>query len=146
MRVLGGLLAALLGLVLGRLLYLAAAWLAFRANLPGSPDPWEEEAASTFPRLWRFFLEPATSLAALGLWGKFSGSLLLWAYAPFVGLLLVLTYLDLRYQWLPDLLTLPGLALGLLLALLLPHLSFIQAFLGATVGGAIFQGVRWLYG
>lgn len=139
-------LAALVGLVLGRLLRLAAARLA-QEDHPQNPDGClKAEALQVFRRPSLSLWEPVGALAAVALWVRFPDSPLLWVYIPFVGLLLVLTHLDLRYQWLPDLLTLPGLALGLGLALVFPHTSFLQSLLGALAGGLIFQGVRWLYG
>lgn len=138
--------AALVGLVLGRLLHLAAAGLAQEETPPKGGGCWAGKALGLFVAQPLCLLEPAGALAAMALWLRFPHSPLLWVYAPFVGLLLVLTHLDLRYQWLPDVLTLPGLALGLGLALVLPHLTFLHSLLGALGGGLIFQGVRWLYG
>jgi len=98
------------------------------------------------PISWRYpAVELATGLLALGLWLRFPSSGLLWVYAPFTAALVVLTFLDLQYFWLPDLITLPGIALGLTAALILPQLNFFSALLGAVLGAALFQGVRWVY-
>jgi leader peptidase (prepilin peptidase)/N-methyltransferase len=83
-------------------------------------------------------------LLGLALWFKFSGIVLL-AYGPFAALLLALSAIDLEHRLLPDALTLPGLALGLALAAVLPHLTFLEAALGALAGGAFFWGVGWAY-
>ncbi len=90
-------------------------------------------------------VDAAAALLAVALWLRFPGSPLLWLYGPFTAALLVLTVLDLEYFWLPDLITLPGLALGLAAAAAFPHLSFPKALLGALAGGAFFQAVRWIY-
>ncbi len=90
-------------------------------------------------------VDAAAGLLAMALWLRFPWSPLLWLYGPFVAALLVLTVLDLEYLWLPDLITLPGLALGLAAAATFPHLNFPQALWGAVAGGAFFQAVRWLY-
>jgi leader peptidase (prepilin peptidase) / N-methyltransferase len=87
----------------------------------------------------------AAGALALALWWRFPGSALLWLYGPFTAALLVLTVLDLRYFWLPDLITLPGTLLGLLGGLILPQPGLINALLGAFGGWAFFQGVRWTY-
>lgn len=98
------------------------------------------------PISWRYpAVELATGLLALGLWLRFPGSSLLWVYGPFTAALVVLTVLDLQYFWLPDLITLPGIGLGLAAALLFPQLNFISALLGTVLGAALFQGVRWVY-
>jgi len=169
MALTGCLLAALVGLVLGRFLNLAMSRLAREDSgqrgtvlcAPGQgPDSWRDRSplvglfgkrtgCSTCqtPLPWRFpLMELAGAGLAAALWARFPGSPLLLVYTPFVALLLILTALDLKYQWLPDVLTLPGIALGLALALVLPHLTFLQAFLGALGGWVIFQGLRGLYG
>jgi leader peptidase (prepilin peptidase) / N-methyltransferase len=98
------------------------------------------------PISWRYpAVELVSGLLALGLWLRFPGSGLLWVYAPFTAALVVLTVLDLQYFWLPDLITLPGIGLGLGAALILPQLNFWSALLGACLGAAVFQGVRWAY-
>ena len=56
-----------------------------------------------------------------------------------------MTAIDLEHRLLPDAITLPGIVLGLLLALLLPHLSFREAAAGALLGAGLFYGVGRLY-
>jgi leader peptidase (prepilin peptidase)/N-methyltransferase len=113
---------------------LSYAWWRGRCRFCGEPLSWRYPA-----------VEVAAGLLALALWWRFPGSGLLWVYGPFLAALLVLTVLDLQYFWLPDLITLPGTALGLVAALTFPHLDFWSALLGATLGWAFFQGVRWVY-
>jgi leader peptidase (prepilin peptidase)/N-methyltransferase len=84
-------------------------------------------------------------LLAAALWARFPADPVLLAYGPFTAALVVLSALDLEHRWLPDVITLPGTALGLGLALVLPHLRFPEALLGALLGAAVFQGVSWLY-
>ena len=92
---------------------------------------------------------PAVVLAAgtlaVALWWRFPGSMLLWVYGPFTAALMVLTVLDLQYFWLPDVITLPGTLLGTVGALILPQPGPVSALLGAFLGWAFFQGVRWMY-
>jgi leader peptidase (prepilin peptidase)/N-methyltransferase len=87
----------------------------------------------------------AAGMLALALWWRFPGDKLLWVYGPFAAALLVLTVLDLQYFWLPDIITLPGTLLGLLGALILPQPGWGRALLGAFLGWAFFQRVRWTY-
>jgi leader peptidase (prepilin peptidase)/N-methyltransferase len=82
---------------------------------------------------------------ALALWHTFPDKLLLLAYAPFCLALIALAAIDLEHRLLPDIITIPGVILGLLLSLILPHLSFPEAAAGALVGGALFYGTAWLY-
>lgn len=95
---------------------------------------------------WRYpLLELAGGLLALALWLRFPWSPLLLAYGPFGGVLLVLTAIDLEHRLLPDVITYPGIVLGLALSLFLPHLPFLEAVLGALLGGGIFFLTGWLY-
>lgn len=90
-------------------------------------------------------VELATALWAAALWARFPGSPLLLAYGPFVAALIALTAIDLEHRLLPDALTLPGTVLGLVLALFLPHLTFLEASLGALAGALFFWAIAWVY-
>jgi leader peptidase (prepilin peptidase)/N-methyltransferase len=98
------------------------------------------------PIPWRYpLVELAGGLLALALWRRFPGSPLLLLYGPFAAALLALGAIDLEHWILPDAITLPGTALGLGLALVLPHLRFWEAALGAVAGSILFYGVAWVY-
>jgi leader peptidase (prepilin peptidase)/N-methyltransferase len=98
------------------------------------------------PISWRYpGVELAGGLLALALWTKFPASSLLLVYGPFSAALVVLTCLDLEHRWLPDVITLPGTALGLLLSLFFPHLAFWEALAGALTGSGVFYGLGWAY-
>jgi leader peptidase (prepilin peptidase)/N-methyltransferase len=84
-------------------------------------------------------------LLAVALWTEFPYSPLLLAYGPFAVALLALSAIDVEQGVLPDAITLPGIALGLLAALVIPELSFFSALTGALVGAAVFQGISWVY-
>lgn len=90
-------------------------------------------------------VELAGALLALALWFSFPFSPLLYAYAPFGMALIALSAIDLEQGLLPDAITLPGIALGLLLSLALPDLSFASALAGALAGAILFFGVAWAY-
>lgn len=95
---------------------------------------------------WRYLLvELAGGLMALALWHTFPDKLVLLAYGPFCLALVALTAIDIEHRLLPDAITLPGIILGLLLSLVLPHLSFVGAAAGALVGAGLFSGIAWLY-
>jgi len=162
------LLAFLVGLALGSFLNVVitrlplgeAVW-AGRSRCPHcrAPIPWHDNLPllSFFllrqrcrfcrrPISWRYpAVELAGGLLALALWASFPGSYLLLVYGPFCAALLALTGLDLEHRWLPDVITLPGVALGLAFSLIFPHLSFWEALGGALAGGALFYGIMWTY-
>lgn len=90
-------------------------------------------------------VELGGGLLAAALWWRFPGSPLLLAYGPFCGALLALSAIDLEHRLLPDVITLPGTALGLALVPVLGHLTFLEAASGAAAGGALFYGIGWAY-
>ena len=54
-------------------------------------------------------------------------------------------FIDLKHMYLPDIMTLTGLILALLMSLIHPERSFLSAFLGALIGGGIFWLIALLY-
>lgn len=109
-------------------------WLRGRCRACGAAIPWR------YP-----LVELAGGLMALALWRTFPDKLLLLAYGPFCLALVALTAIDLEHRLLPDAITIPGTILGLLLSLVLPHLSFQQAAAGALVGAGFLYGVGRLH-
>lgn len=95
---------------------------------------------------WRYpLVEFAGMLVSLALWVKFPDRIFLVAYGPFCLALLALSAIDLEHRLLPDAITLPGIVGGMVLALVLPHLSFWGAATGALMGGAFFLAIGWAY-
>lgn len=164
----GNLLAFLVGLLLGSFLNVVAGRLplqeqfwAGRSRCPHcrTPLPWYDNLPLlSYLRLkgrcrfcdaaisWRYpGLELAGGLLSLALWLEFPWSPLLLAYGPFGAALLVLSAIDLEHRLLPDAITYPGIVLGLILALFLPHLSFLEALLGVVLGGGFFFLMGWVY-
>ncbi|HEY9074684.1 MAG TPA: prepilin peptidase, partial [Desulfobaccales bacterium] len=164
----GDFLAFLVGLVLGSFLNVVAVRLpareqfwAGRSRCPQcrTPLPWYDNLPLLSYLIlkghcrfcggvisWRYpLMEIAGGLLSLALWLKFPWNPLLLAYGPFCGVLIVLCAIDLEHRLLPDAITYPGIILGLILALFLPHLSFLKAASGALVGGGVFFLTGWIY-
>ena len=74
-------------------------------------------------------------------YGVFGWSALLAARLVFACALIVLFAIDLEHHLLPNVITLPGIAVGLIFSLFLPPF-IVDALIGALVGG----GVLWLIG
>lgn len=162
------LLAFLVGLALGSFLNVVATRLplkeqvwAGRSRCPHcrTPLPWYDNlplisylilkgrcrfCAAAISRRYPL-LELAGGLLSLALWLKFPWSPLLLAYGPFCMALLALTAIDLEHRLLPDAITYPGILLGLALAAVLPHLTILEATLGALLGGGFFFLTGWTY-
>ncbi len=59
--------------------------------------------------------------------------------------LVCITFIDLKHMIIPDVFTLPGIVLGLGLALIAPDRTFLGAVGGVLVGGGFFYAIAWLY-
>ncbi len=94
-------------------------------------------------------VELITAVLLSALVAKFGLSIALAFAFYFACSLLVVTYIDLDHRIIPDRVTLPGIAVGLVLALLSPgpaRLAAVQSWaLGVIVGGGILWLVAWAY-
>ena len=76
-----------------------------------------------------------TGLVSLALFLKFGLSLSYFIYFTFSGVLIVITFIDLQHRIIPDVITLPGIALGCVASLFLKQISIIESLIGIAVGG-----------
>jgi leader peptidase (prepilin peptidase)/N-methyltransferase len=91
-------------------------------------------------------VEGVTALASFSLFMKFGPSFQYLYFFAFLCSLIVVTVIDLHHQIIPDVISLPGIAVGLLGAFALPQRSsFLQAFIGALVGGGSLFVVATVY-
>ena len=90
-------------------------------------------------------VEGVTALASFSLFMKFGPSVQYLFFFAFLCSLIVITVIDLYHQIIPDVISLPGIAVGLLGALVLPQRSFLQAFLGMLLGGGSLFVVATVY-
>ncbi len=63
----------------------------------------------------------------------------------FCYLMLVLAMIDIDHRILPNVLTLPGAVVGVAFALFDPRVHWLDALLGALLGGGLLYGVAWAY-
>jgi leader peptidase (prepilin peptidase) / N-methyltransferase len=80
-------------------------------------------------------VEGTTALASFFLFLKFGLSWSYLFYFCFLAALIVITVIDLFHQIIPDVISLPGILVGLLGSLILPQMAFLHSFLGAVLGG-----------
>ncbi len=66
-------------------------------------------------------------------------------YYIFVFGLVVITFIDLDHYIIPDVMSLPGIVIGLLGAFLNPEREFISALLGVLMGGGFLWAVAYFY-
>ena len=80
-------------------------------------------------------VEGITALCSLFLSMRFGISLSYLFYFCFVAALIVITAIDLHHQIIPDVISLPGIGVGLLGSLVLPENTFGASLIGAIAGG-----------
>lgn len=94
-------------------------------------------------------IEGITALGSLLLFLRFGISLSYFIYFAFVSALIVITVIDLYYQIIPDVISLPGIGIGLLASLFLSNVTFWESFIGMISGGGILflvaVGYQWLF-
>jgi len=90
-------------------------------------------------------VEVLGGLLALGTFMKFGPSLQMLVFFGFMATLLVVTFIDLDHQIIPNVITLPGIPLMLLAGLAVPGVSLQEALLGLVVGGGSLYLVAWGY-
>src|SRR5262249_42880208 len=108
-------------------------------------------AAPISPRY--FIVEFLTGLFAVALFFRFGLAPSLFIYAIFAAALVVISFIDLDIQIIPDVISLPGIVLGLLASFVpaarIDHLSLppspLDSLLGVLVGGGVLYLVAWLY-
>jgi leader peptidase (prepilin peptidase)/N-methyltransferase len=80
-------------------------------------------------------VELLAGLLSLALFLKFGLSLSYFVYLTFSAALLVITFIDIDHQIIPDVITLPGIILGLTASLFLPGMTFMDSIIGTVAGG-----------
>ena len=78
---------------------------------------------------------PSPLWEALGVW--------LWLQL-FVFALVVIIFIDLRYTFIPDEVSLTVSILGVVGAVMIPQIDIIDTLVGGAMGGALLLGVRWV--
>lgn len=66
-------------------------------------------------------------------------------YFVFISSLLVITFIDIDHEIIPDIITLPGIPIGLAASFVLPAMTFKSSLLGLLVGGGSLLLVAWTY-
>jgi leader peptidase (prepilin peptidase)/N-methyltransferase len=82
---------------------------------------------------------------ALALFLKFDLSLTFFSLFVFSAALIVITFIDLDHRIIPDLISLPGIAIGFVMALLGPALTVRDSLIGLLAGGGSLYVVAFVY-
>jgi leader peptidase (prepilin peptidase)/N-methyltransferase len=84
-------------------------------------------------------------IVAVSLLFKFGLSLESLVYFIFISSLIVITFIDLDHQIIPDIITLPGIPMGLIASFALPTITLKASALGFLLGGGSLWFVAWAY-
>ena len=66
-------------------------------------------------------------------------------YFSFIAALLVITFIDIDYHIIPDVISLPGILLGFAASFSIPTLSWMDSLIGILAGGGSLYAVAWGY-
>lgn len=98
------------------------------------------------PISWRYpLVEALNGLLTLLLFIKYGPSLPFLALFIFCSSLVVITFIDLDHQIIPDSISLPGIAVGFLFSFFLPWSGWLNSLLGILLGGGSLLLVAWGY-
>ncbi len=94
-------------------------------------------------------VEGLTALSSLCLFVKFGPSWSYLFYFVFIAGLIPITIIDLYHQIIPNVISVPGIGVGLLASFFLPQMTFFDSLLGVLVGGGtlflVATGYQWLF-
>lgn len=90
-------------------------------------------------------VEASMALLSVALFYKFGLSVTSAGYFLFVAALLVIIVIDIHHQIIPDKISLPGIVLGFLFALLSDVVTWQSSLIGLLVGGGVLYAVSMFY-
>lgn len=88
------------------------------------------------------FLTGVLFMLVLYYFGFSTATLIYWL---FVAALVVLTFIDLDHQIIPDVISLPGIVVGFICSFFIPWLPWLDSLLGIVAGGGSLLLIAWLY-
>ena len=89
-------------------------------------------------------VEAANAIGYVGVFWMFDFTAVACFYAALVSALIVVTGTDLSHTMIPDVVTLPGIIVGLLGAALILPISVVDSLMGILVGGGILWFLAWI--
>ncbi len=90
-------------------------------------------------------IEGFTALSSFLLMTKFGPSLSYLFYFSFVAALIVITVIDLYHQIIPDVISIPGIGVGVLASLIIPQITLLNSLSGILLGGGSLFLVATVY-
>jgi leader peptidase (prepilin peptidase)/N-methyltransferase len=90
-------------------------------------------------------VELMTGIIAVDVFFMFGPTIAGTIYFIFISSLLVITFIDIDHKIIPDVISLPGIPIGLAASFVLPAMTFKTALLGMLAGGGSLWIVAWTY-
>ncbi len=90
-------------------------------------------------------IELMSGIFAVGVFLKYGITFEAAIYYAFVAALLVITFIDIDHQIIPDVITLPGIPIFFAASFALPEITAVESILGILIGGGSLFSVAWLY-
>lgn len=87
------------------------------------------------------FVELLGGLTAVALFIRFGPTPPLFAYFYFVAALITITFIDLEHRIIPDVISLPGILIGLACSFFFLPIGFIDSIIGIGLGGGVLLGL-----
>jgi len=90
-------------------------------------------------------VEALTGLAAASVFFAFGLTFEGLIYFVFIAALLVITFIDIDHKIIPNVISIPGIPIGLIASFALPQVTFKESALGLLAGGGSLLIVAWVY-
>ena len=90
-------------------------------------------------------VELMTGIVAVGVLFHFGLTLEGLIYFVFISSLIAITFIDIDHKIIPDVITLPGILMGLIASFALPAVGIKDSIIGMLVGGGALWVVAWVY-
>lgn len=90
-------------------------------------------------------VELLTGLAAFAIVVKYGLTIETLIYFAFISALIVVSGIDIDHKIIPDIISLPGIPIGLVASIGLPAVGFFDACIGFLIGGGILYALAWGY-
>ncbi len=90
-------------------------------------------------------VELLTGALAVALWMRLGTALAFVGYFAFAAALVTITFIDLDHRIIPDVISLPGIAIGLAVSFVSPLVTPFGALIGAIAGGGVLLAVAGAY-
>ncbi len=90
-------------------------------------------------------VEMLTGIVAVAVYCKFNFTIQAGAYFLFAAALLVIIFIDIHHQIIPDIISLPGIVLGFLFSFINSSVTWQSALIGLLLGGGVLYTIAFLY-